>query len=42
MSKMSDLMIEIQQRLEMGEQMTTIARELEIPLQWVEEAAKNL
>lgn len=35
MSKMSDLMLEIEERLNAGESPQSIAKELDIPLEWV-------
>lgn len=35
MSKMSDLLIDIEQRLEAGDSPEVIAKELDIPVEWV-------
>lgn len=39
MSKISDLVIEINDLLEQGRSVTQIARELDVPIHWVSDAA---
>ena len=41
MSKMSDLAIDIQDRLDNGDKLEDIAKELDIPLEWVTTVAKS-